>query len=440
MDYARKYNKSILAACIKSFIATVVVCSASPYLAIANDSPMDENINSEKYFNAKQYEKALPLLEDEAIKGLKPSIYRLAYMYQNGLGVEVDTKKAAFWFQQAASQYSYTLIMDSETKIAKKTFFERVNEQMDPATTKEGNAYVLRKMDTNTPETAQLLDSIFNRDFFGLRPYETNFLLPFGYATHKYPRISSNTPPEQVEYGSYDQNMEAEFQISLTKMLTYNLFGWNEYINFAYTQKVWWQLYSDSAPFRETNYLSELFIGVPMVDSISEASGLKVAKFGFLHESNGQDGYRSRSWQRIYLTGMWQWDNLFLATRAWYKIPENKKYDGYYTGDVNPSTGAYEPNNAGDDNPDIQKYLGYGDIKVKYLYGKHEVGALLRYNFGAGGINRGAVDAHWSYPFLNSENTFWYAKFFNGYGESLIDYDRSVTKALFGFSFSRDLF
>lgn len=445
MNHARKVNKRVLAACIKSFIATVVVFSANPCFLTANDSLVDDNTNSEKYFNKKQYEKALPLLEDEAIKGLKPSIYRLAYMYQNGLGVEVDTKKAAFWFQQAASEYSYTLIMDTETKIAKESFLERLHEQMDPATTKEGNAYILRKMDTNTPETTQLLDSILNRDFFGLRPYETNFLLPIGYATHKYSRISSThydnyTPQEQDEYGSYDQNMEAAFQISLTKMLTYNLFGWNEYINFAYTQKVWWQLYSDSAPFRETNYLPEIFIGVPLAESISEASGLKLAKFGFLHESNGQDGYRSRSWQRIYLTGMWQWDNLFLSTRAWYKIPETKKYDGYYTGDVNPSTGLYEPNDMGDDNPNIQDYLGFGDIKVKYLYGKHEIGALFRYNFGAGGTKRGAVDAHWSYPFLNSENTFWYAKFFNGYGESLIDYDRSVTKALFGFSFSRDLF
>lgn len=82
------------------------MCSANPYLVIANDALVNDYLSSEKYFNEKQYEKALPLLEDEAIKGLKPSIYRLAYMYQNGLGVEVDTKKAAFWFQQAASEYS----------------------------------------------------------------------------------------------------------------------------------------------------------------------------------------------------------------------------------------------------------------------------------------------------------------------------------------------
>ncbi|HQS66998.1 MAG TPA: phospholipase A [Sulfuricurvum sp.] len=420
----------------------VALCVWIPCLLLGNEYAIDENLSSEKYFNEKQYEKALPLLEDEAIKGIKPSIYRLAYMYQNGLGVKVNYEKASFWFQQAASEYSYTLVMDTKAEIAKKSFLENLHAQMNPATNKEGNAYILQTMDIHTPETSKLFDAISGGDFFGLHPYETNFLLPFGYSTHKYPHIASDTPvntyPSQEAY--YDKNLEAQFQISLTKMLTYNLFGWNEYINFAYTQKVWWQIYSDSSPFRETNYIPELFIGVPTSGTIKAYSGLKLTKFGFIHESNGQDGYRSRSWNRLYLAGLWQWNELFLTTRVWYRIPESKKYDGYYNGGINPATGKIEPNYPGDDNPDIQDYLGYGDIKLKYLYNKHEIGALLRYNFGAGGVNRGAIDAHWSYPFLNSENTFWYVKLFSGYGESLIDYDRSVTKAVFGFSFSRDLF
>lgn len=434
-------KKSNITICLKRLVI-FVVCIVNPYLVIADDYIVDNNATSEQYFNEKQYKKALPLLEDEAMKGIKPSIYRLAHMYQNGLGVKVNYQKAAFWFQQAASEYSYTLIMDTKTEIAKKSFLESLNAQMNPATNKEGNAYILRTMDINTPETSKLFDAIAGGDFFGLHPYETNFLLPFGYSTHKYPHIASDTPTNmyasQDDY--YEKNLEAEFQISLTKMLTYNLFGWNEYINFAYTQKVWWQIYSDSAPFRETNYSPELFIGIPTLGAINTQSGLKLVKLGFIHESNGQDGYRSRSWNRLYLTGTWQWDELFLSTRAWYKIPESKKYDGYYDGEVNPATGEFEPNYPGDDNPNIQDYLGYGDIKLRYLHDRHEVGALFRYNFGAGGLSRGAIDAHWSYPFFNSENTFWYAKLFTGYGESLIDYDRSVTKAAFGFSFSRDLF
>jgi len=413
-------------------------------LLMADETTVAE-VTGEKYFNEHAYKKALPLLEEEATRGLKPSIYRLAYMYQNGLGVGANYKKAAFLFQQAASDYNYTLSMESETIKAKKSLFEILNDQMNPATNKEGVANMLRIIDTNTSETAKLVDASLY-DFFGLRPYETNFILPVGYSTHKYPRPSStihpnNYTPEYLDqYGYYGKNTEAEFQISLTKMLMYNVFGWNEYLNFAYTQKVWWQVYSASAPFRETNYLPEMFIGLPMPQSVNEGYGLKLGKLGIMHESNGQDGYRSRSWNRIYLSMIWQWDNLFMTTRVWHKMTERKKYEGYFEGLPNSATGEYEPNVKGDDNPDIEKYLGYGDIKLKYLYGKHEMGSLFRYNFGAGGKQRGAIDFHWSYPFLNSENTFWYVKFFNGYGESLIDYDRCVTKGLIGFSFSRDLF
>jgi len=84
--------------------------------------------------------------------------------------------------------------------------------------------------------------------------------------------------------------------------------------------------------------------------------------------------------------------------------------------------------------------LGYGDIKIKYLFGKHEIGSKLRYNFAIGGKNRGAIDMHWSYPLLDSPYTFFYFKFFNGYGESLIDYNNCVTKLSFGLSFSREVF
>lgn len=427
----------------KYLLSVLLVLMPTLMMASANES--EKYLSGEKYFNEKEYLKALPLLEDEAEKGSKPAMYRLAYMYQNGLGVEVDYKKAAHWFQQAASHYSYTLTMDSEEEKGKKSFSERLSDQMDPATTKEGVAYALQKVDTDTPETKSLMNSLLDGDFFGLQPYETNFVLPVAYATHKYRRVLSSThhnnyTEEQKKHAEYSQNTEVEFQFSLQKPLTYDLFGWNEYINVAYTQRVWWQLYSASAPFRETNYLPEIFMRLPTSESIDQASGLKAVKLGFLHESNGQEGYGSRSWNRLYITGMWQCDNLFLATRVWYRVPEEKKYDGYYSGGVNPETGEVEPNAAGDDNPDIENYLGYGDIKMNYLHKKNEFGALLRYNFGSGGKNRGAVDLHWSYPFFNSENTFWYVKFFSGYGESLIDYDRSVTKTAFGFSFSRGLF
>lgn len=417
-----------------------------PVVLVADAQDAQKYIDSERYFNDQQYVKALPLLEDEAKKGSKPAMYRLASMYENGLGVEVDFKKSSYWYKEAASAYSYVAAMPSTDKVQKTSFLTQVSEEIDPSTDREGEAFAIAKMGTNTAETKELADSFYSGGFFGLQPYDTNYILPISYATEKYPNVLADThqnnytPIQWEQYGHYDNNVEVEFQISLKKPITYDIFGWNEYITAAYTQKVWWQLYSDSGPFRETNYLPEVFMNVPTSESVDLASGLKAVKFGFLHESNGREGYRSRSWNRLYLTGLWQWDNLFLASRIWHRISEDEKYEGYYDGLVDPATGLEDNNFAGDDNPNIENYLGYGDLKIDYLYKQHQLGSLLRYNFGSGGTQRGAVEVNWSYPFFDSENTFWYAKVFSGYGESLIDYDRSVTKSSFGFSFSRGLY
>ncbi len=369
-------------------------------------------------------------------------MYRLAHMYQNGLGVTQSHEKAAYWYQKAAATYQYTLIQPTKEEEEDKGFIERMSDQIDPSTNVAGAAYALQKLDTNTPETKSMMEYLFDdANFFGLKPHRENFMLPVSYASKKYRRITSGKLHQDMsnKYKSYDENTEVHFQVSLKKPLTYDLFGWNEYITAAYTQKVWWQLYSDSGPFRETNYLPELFMTIPTSDSIDDSIGLTAVKGGFIHESNGQEGYRSRSWNRLFLTGLWQWDNLFLESRIWYRLSEDNKYDGYYDG-LPDDDGVIDPNDDGDDNLHIQNYLGYGDLRFNYLFGKHEVGTKLRYNFGMGGQNRGAIESHWSYPFLGSKNTFWFVQFFTGYGESLIDFDRSVTKTSFGFSFNRGLF
>ncbi len=305
----------------------------------------------------------------------------------------------------------------------------------------EGSEYALSAMDTDTPETKELYKRTSDKNgYFGLEAYQKNFFLPISYGKDKPPRISNSYPvgdPANPEAPFHEKNMEVEFQFSLKTQLLYNTLGWHEYVYAGYTQRAWWQAYSESAPFREINYEPELFMYIPAERNFENDMGLKAVKVGFLHQSNGHDGYQSRSWNRVYLTGMWQWGNLFMSTRAWYRIPEDDKPDGYFDG---TSPGGLEPNAKGDDNPDIYNYLGYGDIKVDYLYGKAQIGLLLRNNLRMDKKNKGAVELNYTYPILNSKNTFWYVKLFHGYGESLIDYNREVSKASVGFSFSRGLF
>ena len=407
-------------------------------LSIALFAAQKDYMEGLEYYKKGEYEKAFPIILKEAQQENRAAQYRLAEMYENGRGTKIDYQQAMYWYKLSSNRYSY--IETDRIEDVNASYLTTVRRQIGDDSIRKGYEYSLAKMDTNTPETRQLVKSITGGGFFGLQPHQTNFFLPVSYAKDKYQRRSAALPDEKLNQlfsePQYDKNTEVEFQLSLRKQLSYDLFGLNEFIYFAYTQKVWWQLYEESGPFRETNYLPEMYMTIPTTQYWDNLLGLKAVKLGFIHESNGQEGYRSRSWNRIYATGMWQWGNWFLATRAWYRLNEGEKSDAYYDGQL----GIDEANEKGDDNPDIQKYLGYGDIKIDYLNGKSQFGLLLRNNLRFNSDNKGAVEFSWSYPFLGSPNTFWYAKVFHGYGESLIDYDQEVTKTSFGFSFSRGLF
>ncbi|WP_309496936.1 phospholipase A [Sulfurovum sp.] len=399
-----------------------------------------------KYYEEGKYAKAFPIVLKESKKGTnKAAQYRLAEMYEKGLGTKVNYKESTFWYKSAASKYAYATtkkaIASKKEDTTEPDFADKLNTQIaTDDKQKAGNEFALSKIDTNTPETKALAASIFDGDFFGLTPYRVNYILPISYSKDKPRRVSPNLGYNGLpdEHNTYNKNAEVAFQLSLKKDLSYDLFGWNEFITAAYTQKVWWQLYDESGPFRETNYQPEIFMTIPTSKSIDDTTGLKVVKLGFIHESNGQEGYQSRSWNRLYADGIWQWDNLFLSTRVWYRIKEDAKPDWYYEQtETNPLI--IQEYSDGDDNPDIEDYLGYGDIKLNYLYGKNNFGLMLRNNLDFDD-NKGAVEFTYSYPFFASPDSSWYVKIFNGYGESLIDYNVNVTKASFGFSFSNGLF
>jgi len=370
-----------------------------------------------KYYEKGEYEKAFPIVLEESKNGAnKAAQYRLAEMYEKGLGTKVDYKESSFWYKAAASKYAFAA--QKKATDTDSDFTDRLNSQLvSDANLKAGSEFALAKVDTNTPETKALLSSIFDGNFFGLTPHKVNYLLPFSYSKDKPNRVSptlghNGLPDDQ---NTYNENMEVVFQLSLKKQLSYN-----------------------PGPFRETNYQPEIFMTIPTTESLDQSIGLKAVKLGFIHESNGGEGYQSRSWNRLYAVGMWQWDNLFLSTRVWYRIKEDAKPDWYYEQTEHDPL-IIQQYSDGDDNPDIEDYPGYGDIKLDYLYGKNHFGLMVRNNLDFDD-NKGAVEFTYSYPFFNSPDSSWYVKVFTGYGESLIDYNVDVTKASFGFSFSDGLF
>lgn len=249
--------------------------------------------------------------------------------------------------------------------------------------------------DKETEQTLiQMLSSSFN-----LYPYYENYLLPFSYVSN-------------IKDGR--KKVETKFQLSVKKPIAHNLLGLNESLYFGYTQTSWWQLYAPSSPFRETNYKPEVFVMIPY--GKRDHTSLKALKFGLLHESNGQDALKSRSWNRLYAESYFQISNLFFNPRIWYRIPENKNED---------------------DNPDLEKYMGYGDLNFILPYKSHNFKLTLRNNLSLGAPNRGFSELSWTFPLLNSKNSFGYLQLSNGYGDSLIDYNKEISRFSFGISLSR---
>ena len=393
---------------MRVFRLTILFAIAAVRLLAA---PYDD---AETRFGNGDYTGALKGFEEAAAQGDRGAFYRLGEMYEKGLGVAPDPLRAMQYYK------------------ASSTYFVRDTPAVSPAAASETETaaeetemrqFILSKIDPTDADARSFLERYIDSDF-GLYAYKTNYFLPYSLASSPYFHWSE----AGIVNGNatYEHPYEAEFQISLKKPLSFDLLGLKEAITFAYTQKVWWQIYGASGPFRETNYEPEVFITFPSPESLDLATGLKGLRLGFVHESNGRGGLQSRSWNRLYLGTLWQHGNLFTNFRLWYRIPESRK--------------KFPLDSGGDDNPEICRYVGYGDINFSYIYGEHRLGLMVRNNFHLNGENRGAVMLDWSYPLPYSEHTFWYVKLFSGYGESLIDYDRHVNKASFGLSFSRGVF
>lgn len=238
---------------------------------------------------------------------------------------------------------------------------------------------------------------------FVLTPHRPNYILPVTYQSNP-----NNTPFEE-KYP--DQNVqvddiEAKFQISFKFPLVYNMFGDNGHLFFAYTNQSYWQLYNKevSSPFRETNHEPEMFM---LFNNDWKVAGLTNSFWGFgaVHQSNGQANPLSRSWNRLYGTMVFDRGPFALGLKAWWRIPEDEK--------TSPTDAR------GDDNPDIDDYMGHFEVTGVYGLDEHRFTMLLRNNLASD--NKGAVELTWSYPIIG--NLRIYTQYFNGYGESLIDYN-----------------
>lgn len=243
-----------------------------------------------------------------------------------------------------------------------------------------------------------------------LIPHRRNYIMPISYVS------DPNEEPFKSQFGNVSQadqldNLEVKFQISLKFSLLDDVFTEQDEIYLGFTVLSLWQTFKKdvSAPFRETNYEPEIFWIAPIEwNPFNLDAGLM--SIGISHQSNGRGGSLSRSWNRVYAQLMWEKGRRVYSIKPWLRLPEDDKTD------------PLDPD--GDDNPDISKYMGHFEAAMVYRDEGHELSVLLRNNFRS--ENKGAIQLGWTFPFWRGMRG--YAQYFNGYGESLIDYDAHIER------------
>jgi phospholipase A1 len=239
---------------------------------------------------------------------------------------------------------------------------------------------------------------------FGLLPHRQMYLMPYSYnwMPHNdlYESLSQNT---QENKGDMYRNAEAEFQISFAISIVKDIAKKDWDIMGAYTHNSYWQVYNSgwSRPFRETNYMPELFSRY-LYKHPKEFFGINLHGIdaGYVHQSNGQVHEISRSWDRFFVRGLFEFKGLYAQVSLWNRIPEKRELD---------------------DNRDILDYMGYGEIELTKKFEKHtfhiKTPLLVKYL---------GYDIKYSHP-LN-EGIRWFINFRSGYGHSLIEYNRQTQR------------
>jgi phospholipase A1 len=263
------------------------------------------------------------------------------------------------------------------------------------------------------PERA-LQERLTEHNDFILTPHKPTYILPFTVMDE--PNQEPFSLAEIYDVEDWIDEKEAKFQISIKVPLTFKpLLSDDDIIYVGFTLKSFWQVYNSevSAPFRETNYQPEIFYQTSL--PWRPWDGALFFNLGLEHESNGRTQYLSRSWNRAYVKLAYLQPDWAIAIRPWYRLPEDAKTD-----DGDPFT---PPPPQGDDNPDIEDYMGHHELQGVYKFGKIDLAATTRYNFKTG---YGSAELGVSFPFYGKLKG--YIQYFNGYGESLIDYNERIER------------
>ena len=253
---------------------------------------------------------------------------------------------------------------------------------------------------------------------FNLMGHYENYMLLGGYSPN---RLIEKHWEDGVRDPSKDyvrDDNEAQFQLSIKVPLYSDFLGTGADLFTAYTQNSYWQVYDTehSSPFRETNYMPELFLEWQPNKKFGDSTLIK-SRFALIHQSNGQDVGQSRSWNRTEIFFLFQNNNIYYGFNAWDRWNEDEKTDPTAT--------------EGDDNEGLENYIGKQKYFVKYKSKNFNIMLAHQNDILDYHPSKGNTKIDLTFPSINSNFDF-FIRYFNGYGESLIDYNVKIERVSFG--------
>ncbi|MFV0576475.1 MAG: phospholipase A [Vibrio sp.] len=330
----------------------------------------------------------------------------------NVVKIEPATSAAAV-SQSATKSAEQSTSIASQKSVSQTEMVSSKAQATSQIQTTQASSDSLPEQDTTQPfdEKASLAEKRIAKERetafepFTMTPHRLNYILPISYMD-----TVNDVYDEKSDWGDNLEKAESEFQISFKVPLNYaDLMIDGDALYFGMTLHSFWQVYAAdiSRPFRETNYRPEVFYVAPT--EWTPFDGSTALGVGIEHQSNGRSQGLSRSWNRVYAQFYYAKDSFAMKFQPWWRIPEDEKDD---------------PMDAkGDDNPDIDDYMGHFELSAAYKWNELEFMFLGRENFAT---HKGYGEFGLTFPIWGKLRG--YTKYSTGYGSSLIDYDKNENR------------
>lgn len=205
---------------------------------------------------------------------------------------------------------------------------------------------------------------------------------------------------EKIDDGTAD----VKFQISIRQRLIKSVLPFNTVLLLTYTQKSFWNIYKNSSPFAESNYNPGISLGGPILYN-NRLRGMAVISIE--HESNGLGGKDSRSWNYLTFSSVFFHSrNISVQTKLWFgKMSEENK--------------------------DLYNYRGYGLMAFNFRDNNSRIWISLILNPNKNFRSWNTI-AEFNWRPNKKDNQYLFLQWYNGYGESLIDYNKYSSMIRFG--------